>query len=1016
MNQLVSIDVFHVFDSNRVRHELLSVIDHATTYHLVCRPPGHRTQDFLHAFTLLWGNVFGAPGTIAADLEPGLQAGLSQYAEFHGCKVRPAAGQAHWQQGVIERHGMWFEEMLKRVIDEKSIVGEDLELAIQAVNSAKNELRRQHGFSPNQAVFGRDPKVPEELMSGVDEEKFIELISEDRQRQREVSIRTSARMAFFRTQADAKFRRSLLQRARVKRGGYRIGELVCFYRIEKVATRRGQWRGPGTIIGAEGGNWWISFGGRCHLVAEEHLRPSTAEELGDLLSTKLARDDLEKLLQLDPDDPETYQEPDQEPGDIDEDPGQEPQHDIDMDFQFDLGPEDSIPDYSPSVAADEGFHPQERVEPLRRELEFLTPPGGVNKRVRKKGPGPGAEVGEHSAHMLKRCQTEKSLEKQLEKELPWRLIPESERPAFRAAEDKQYQEHLKHGALQPLSLEESEAVRQSVDPSRILTSRFAYKDKHWSRRKVDSGVCWKHKARLVIGGHKDPDIHMLQTDAPTINRLSVLILLQLVASRKGSERWEASAGDITAAFLNGDELDRELYLLQPKTGLSGLHPQQLLKITKGIFGLPDSPRKWWRKLRESILGLHISYDGIDYKFVQNPLDPCLFQLVGSQQGSSVAPIAYVGVHVDDLLVVGSPEISQQIRHSLSQVFPVDDWEIDDFEYLGSHITVSEKGVYVSQEAYACSRLFEIPVTKDQNEEDLATLEQKIDNQSLIGALSWLSSQSRPDLTCSVSLAQQLQREPSVSDIRFTNQIARRALEHKDKGIWLRPLDLSKLEYLVYHDAAWANAKLGGEEGFRLSQADHELGQMSGTPFDWKERKAKRANSNVASQCGLLVVLTDSEAFAAGGGVCSIVDWKSSATRRVCRSTFGAETTACTEAVEEGQYVRSYVESILSGTLKTVDSLSGHQLRCITDCKSLYDHLHKEGIPRIPTDKRLAIDLSALRQNFDFEKIQDRAPLYWVPTSYQLADILTKPKSATEWWSTLFGEIRLPFASSLKEPA
>ena len=34
MNQLVSVDVFTVFDSERVRHEFLSVIDHATTFHL----------------------------------------------------------------------------------------------------------------------------------------------------------------------------------------------------------------------------------------------------------------------------------------------------------------------------------------------------------------------------------------------------------------------------------------------------------------------------------------------------------------------------------------------------------------------------------------------------------------------------------------------------------------------------------------------------------------------------------------------------------------------------------------------------------------------------------------------------------------------------------------------------------------------------------------------------------------------------------------------------------------------
>ena len=223
---------------------------------------------------------------------------------------------------MIERHGLWYQEILQRVIDEKSITTDDMYMAIQAVNSAKNELRRRHGFSPSQAVFGKDPRTPEELCSGVDEERFIEILSEDSRRQREVSVRAAAKMAFFRTQMDTKFRRALIQRSRVKRGGYAVGEMVCFYRIEKVATRRGQWRGPGTIIGHEGGNWWVSLGGRCHLVAEEHLRPATSEELGEIFSTRVARDDLERLLSLDPDDPETYQPPDSMPQ-PDEDPHQE---------------------------------------------------------------------------------------------------------------------------------------------------------------------------------------------------------------------------------------------------------------------------------------------------------------------------------------------------------------------------------------------------------------------------------------------------------------------------------------------------------------------------------------------------------------------------------------------------------------------------------------------------------------------------------------------------------------------
>ena len=50
-------------------------------------------------------------------------------------------------------------------------------------------------------------------------------------------------------------------------------------------------------------------------------------------------------------------------------------------------------------------------------------------------------------------------------------------------------------------------------------------------------------------------------------------------------------------------------------------------------------------------------------------------------------------------------------------------------------------------------------------------------------------------------------------------------------------------------------------------------------------------------------------------------------------------------------------TILSGELKRVEHLAGGQIRCITDCKSLYDHLHREGVPRVPSDKRLAIDLA-----------------------------------------------------------
>ena len=178
----------------------------------------------------------------------------------------------------------------------------------------------------------------------------------------------------------------------------------------------------------------------------------------------------------------------------------------------------------------------------RDEASGLAPP--VARRVRQKTPGNRVQ----SANMLKKCQTDRSLEKQLEKELPWRLIPPEEHEAFRVAEDKQYQEHLDHAALEPMSVSESDRIREEVPADRILSSRFAYRDKNWSRRKIDPNTPWKHKARLVVAGHKDPDICYLETDAPTIGRLTILTLFQVLASRRKSADWVAAAGDINRCF------------------------------------------------------------------------------------------------------------------------------------------------------------------------------------------------------------------------------------------------------------------------------------------------------------------------------------------------------------------------------------------------------------------------------------------------------------------------------------
>ena len=186
----------------------------------------------------------------------------------------------------------------------------------------------------------------------------------------------------------------------------------------------------------------------------------------------------------------------------------------------------------------------------------------VAKRYRTKGPQDledeifdelyvstvgGESPPPYTNYMMKLPKTPRAKEKALEKEIPWSIIPEEQKEGFRLAERTQYDEHLQHGALEPMTVEASREVLRTKR-ERVLGSRFAYRDKYWSKRKEQPEIGWKHKARLVIAGHRDPDLMCeLSTHAPTVSRQGILLLLQILASNL-NRGWTGHAGDVTAAF------------------------------------------------------------------------------------------------------------------------------------------------------------------------------------------------------------------------------------------------------------------------------------------------------------------------------------------------------------------------------------------------------------------------------------------------------------------------------------
>eukprot|EP00439_Symbiodinium_sp_Y106_P001495 s818_g1.t1 len=664
-NDCVGADLLHHHDSEDQRHTFLSIVDWGTSYHVAVPLKGLDSEDIEKAFNDHWVVPFGPPKRVSLDLDGAVQKGICRLCDWHDIMVQ-----------------------------NMSITADEVHLAASMVSSAKNELRRRCGHSPTEWVFGRHPRLPEPIADPDGGQRVSWDVTPESQYQRAMAVRTAARIAFHHSQGDNRLRKALLQRARTAVRPMEVGETVHFWTQPKN-RRRGRWTGPAVIVGREGDNYWISRNGRCRLTAAEHLRPSGPEEVGEYLRMKGAQAEVEKLLEADFDDENTF---DAEKFDTDDDM---------VDDVVDGGVPSDCMDYEFSEPEPDGD-------------QALPPPPPPARRLKRKTRAEDivADLDVNEAHVTRKVLTQRGVEKRQEKELKWNEIPSDVREKFKAAEATQWQEHLDFDALEPLSIEESRKVLRSVSNDRILRSRWAYKDKNWAQRKTEHG--------------------------------------------------------------------EELFLYQPTTGFAGLHHDQLVRVKKNIFGLATSPHEWWQDLQNGIKGIILDIGGEQYVFDQCPLDPCVFPLRRVVAGKMCGrPVGYVASHVDDLLVIASRGISLAVRDELSKVFPVDTWEEGEFTYLGSEIKCGEDSVMLRQRPYIEDRLFTVDVPKNANEDDIADADCIADNRSLIGALSWVSAQTRPDLTCAVSMAQQLQKCPTYGDVKFTNSISMKATREEDQceAVW-----------------------------------------------------------------------------------------------------------------------------------------------------------------------------------------------------------------------------------------
>ena len=249
-------------------------------------------------------------------------------------------------------------------------------------------------------------------------------------------------------------------------------------------------------------------------------------------------------------------------------------------------------------------------------------------------------------------------------------------------------------------------------------------------------------------------------------------------------------------------------------------------------------------------------------------------------------------------------------------------------------------------------------------------------RSMTGSLRWVKGGTRPDESFATSRLQRKQSAPRVSDHKRAVQTVKRLRSQPEIGLRFRPLP-TKMCVLVCTPSALQNADADPDE----EGSDDEL-----------LAKVKQEGIRVRSQHGAVVCVVAQDGLEQTEAIpISFMTWKSKASKRTILSTFGAEASACRDALDLTEYTRAMLCEVLIGWRVLPDEWREEHLpiRVSTDCKSLFDCLAKDA--SVPEDHGTALTVASLRERCSAGVGRDkqRSALMWVPTRVQLADGLTK---------------------------
>ena len=166
----------------------------------------------------------------------------------------------------------------------------------------------------------------------------------------------------------------------------------------------------------------------------------------------------------------------------------------------------------------------------------------------------------------------------------------------------------------------------------------------------------------------------LLTDSATCAKESLKILLTILASKK----WQCQSIDIKSAFLQGKNIERDVYL-RPTTQKAGVDKNCVWKLNTCIYGLSDASRHWYLSVKDELIKLGVKC---------SKYDPAVFYWHNNGELHGI-----ICTHVDDFLFGDTNEFILNVMNPIKEKFVIGSECHMVFKYIGLNVNQLSDHMY-----------------------------------------------------------------------------------------------------------------------------------------------------------------------------------------------------------------------------------------------------------------------------------------------------------------------------------